>query len=119
MQTFYLEISENGIRVEFENILSMAMLLLLFIFPIIYLTLKICNFKFYIFDEKIIYKNIKGRELNYIMTDIKNANYYGNNHGYNFIVIKFYDDKRVIISSYDRNYDVLKKCLNYKKILKL
>ncbi len=53
------------------------------------------------------------------MTDIKNANYYGNNHGYNFIVIKFYDNKRVIISSYDRNYDVLKKCLNYKKILKL
>ena len=116
---FYFDLISKEANYDFTNIISILGILLLTITPSIYYIFKMMNFKFYINNEKLNYKNIFGKTFSYSLTEILKAEYFPSldESIVDSIVIKFVDKRRVKISSTDRNFELLKSFLISKNLL--
>ena len=117
-ESFYYEITNFGIKLNFENIVSLLLLILILLIPCIYLIMKFINFKFYEVNGFLFYKNIYGKKFNYLITDIKNVKRYSGNLRYKKIIIIEFQDKKIIVSWLDRGFDNLEKFLIKNNLLK-
>ncbi len=118
-KTIYFDHINGGLNWKFTNIISIFCILLLSISPTIFCTFRIVNFRFYIDDEKLTYKNILGKKYSYKITDIVQAKYLSSvgESTVDSIVIKLTDKKKIKISTTDRNFDLLKCFLISKNLL--
>ena len=118
-QTFYFDFVDNRLSFNFTNIMFVLGILLLIVSPAVYYILKIINFKFYINNENVNYKNIFGKTFSYSLTEILKAKFFASSGKgtSDCIVIKFTDKRNVKISSTDRNFRMLKGFLLSKNIL--
>lgn len=82
---------------------------IVFFIPTILLLLKVVNFKFYINNNNVIYKNWIGKEKNYFTSEIKKVYLRKGNH-HTYITIEF-NDTVIDIAAGDRNFQTLKKFL--------
>lgn len=116
---FYFDFVNKRLSYNFTNILSILGVLLLTISPAICYTLKMKNFKFYIDNEKVNYKNFFGKTFSYSLTEILKAEFFASigEGTVDSIVIKFTDKRKVKISSTDRNFRLLKSFLISKDLL--
>lgn len=118
-KTIYFDFIDKRLNFNFTNIISILGILLLALSPVIYYIFKMINFKFYINDEKINYKNIFEKTFSYSLTEILKAEYFASvdESIVDSIVIKFIDKRKVKISSTDRNFELLKSFLISKNLL--
>jgi hypothetical protein len=116
-QTFYFDFVDNRLSFNFTNIMFVLGILLFIASPAVYYILKIVNFKFYINNENVNYKNIFGKTFSYSLTEILKAEFFASTGASDCIVIKFTDKRNVKISSTDRNFRMLKGFLLSKNIL--
>lgn len=118
-KTIYFDFINKRLNYNFTNIISILGILLLTISPAIYYIFKMINFKFYINNEKLNYKNILGKTFSYPLTEILKAEYFASigESTVDSIVIKFVDKRKVKISSTDRNFELLKPFLISKNLL--
>ena len=116
---FYFNFIDDRLSYNFTNIMSVLGVLLLITSPAIYYILKIVNFNFYINNKKVNYKNIIGKTFSYSITEILKAEFFASigEGTVDSIVIKFTDKRKVIISSTDRNFRMLKRFLISKNLL--
>lgn len=116
---FYFDLADNRLSYNFTNIMSILGILLLIVSPAIYYILKMINFKFYIDNEKVNYKNIFGKTFSYSLTEILKAEFFASigEGTVDSIVIKFAYKRKVKISSSDRNFRILKGFLVSKNML--
>lgn len=116
---FYFDFIDKRLSYNFTNIISVLGVLLLTISPAIYYILKMKNFKFYIDNEKINYKNILGKRFSYSLTEILKADFFTSigEETVDSIVIRFTDKRKIRLSSTDRNFKLLKSFLISKNIL--
>ena len=116
---FYFDLIDNRLSYNFTNIMSVLGVLLLVVSPAIYYILKIINFKFYIDNEKVNYKNFFGKIFSYSPNEILKAEFFASigEGTVDSIVIKFTDKRKVKISSTDRNFRILKSFLISKNML--
>lgn len=114
---FYFDLVDSRFSYNFTNIMSVLGVLLLIVSPAIYYILKIINFKFYIDNEKVNFKNIFGKTFSYSTNEILKAKFFTSGEGVDSIVIKFTDKRTVILSSTDRNFEILKSFLISKNML--
>ena len=84
---------------------------IIFLIPLLYLILKIINFKFCIENNKIIYRNIFGKEIIYNISDIKNINKIEDIETVKSIILVMNNNKVIRINFLDRNFDELKSYL--------
>lgn len=80
---------------------------IMLVIPTIILLLKVVNFKFYINDEIVIYRNWLRREKSYSTSDIERV-YLTKGRNSRYINVEFNDAERVSISAGDRNFENLK-----------
>ena len=118
-QTFYFDFVDNRLSFNFTNIMFVLGILLLIVSPAVYYILKIINFKFYINNENVNYKNIFGKTFSYSLTEILKAEFFSSTGTgtSDCIVIKFTDKRNVKLLSTDRNFRMLKGFLLSKNIL--
>ena len=116
-QTFYFDFVDNRLSFNFTNIMFVLGILLLIVSPAVYYILKIINFKFYINNENVNYKNIFGKTFSYSLTEILKAEFFASTGASDCIVIKFTDKRNVKLLSTDRNFRMLKGFLLSKNIL--
>ena len=99
-KTIYFDFINKRLNYNFTNIISLLGILLLTISPAIYYIFKMINFKFYINNEKINYKNIFGKTFSYPLTEILKAEYFAS-----------------IGESTDRNFELLRPFRISKNLL--
>ena len=81
--------------------------LIIFLIPTMLLFLNVINFKFYINNKNVSYKNWLGRKFSYSTTDIKKV-YLHRSRKAKYITIEFNDTEEISISAGDKNFKKLK-----------
>ena len=123
VKSLYYDFSNKSLIYNFSEIIGtliiMSPIIILSISPTVYYILKLKNFKFYINNETLNYKNIFGKSFSYPISEILEVKYfpYIGESTLDTIAIKFSDKRKVKITSSDRNFELLKSFLISKNLL--
>lgn len=117
VKMFYHDFAYKTFNYSFANIISILFIILVSISPTVYYILKIKNFKIYIDNEKLNYRNIFGKTFSYPLTEILKVKYLPSGGDSDSMIISFSDKRILMISSTNRNFELLKLFLISKNLL--
>ena len=95
-----------------QNLCIVIIPFIIFFTTTMVVLLKLINYRFYINNNEIVFKDWKGRSGNYLTNDIKKVTLHRLHSRYTtrmYIRIEFNDNKKITISSLDNNFFRLKE----------